>query len=166
MAEITSCPECQRQVKIPETLIGKMVKCPSCQATFRASSPSQTAGVAAVEEPAFQEPVGYDDDYEDEDDRPLRRRRRRAYLEPHRGGTILTLGIIGFVCLGIVFGPMAWVMGSTDLRKMREGIMDPEGEGLTRAGQICGMIVTILTVVALVFYCFVFGAIGLGGGFR
>jgi hypothetical protein len=39
-------------------------------------------------------------------------------------------------------------MGNNDLAEMRAGRMDPEGEGLTNAGRICGIIGTILMVVA------------------
>jgi uncharacterized membrane protein len=37
---------------------------------------------------------------------------------------------------------------------MRSGRMDPEGQGSTRAGQICGMIATILAIIAIVFILF------------
>jgi hypothetical protein len=49
-------------------------------------------------------------------------------------------------------------MGSADLKAMEEGSMDREGEGMTRAGYIIGMITTILTlvVVILFFLWFVF----------
>ena len=72
----------------------------------------------------------------------------RAFLPPHRGGMILTFGILSWFCC-CIFGIVAWSMGSTDLRRMREGTMDPSGEGLTRAGKIIGMIHVILSLIAL-----------------
>jgi len=72
-------------------------------------------------------------------------------VEPHRGSAVLTLGILGLVVCGIC-GVIAWVMGSTDLARMRAGTMDRFGEGNTRAGMICGMIGSILWGVALVFW--------------
>jgi hypothetical protein len=71
------------------------------------------------------------------------------YVTPHRGGLILVLGLVGIVMGCPIFSLMAWVMGSGDLREMRAGRMDRSGEGLTQAGQILGMIPSIL---------FIFGA--------
>lgn len=104
------------------------------------------------------EPSPYEDELE-YDDRPRRRHRGRGHLTPHRGGMILTFGIISLVigCIGLIFGIMAWVMGNNDLREMRAGRMDPEGEGMTQAGRICGMISVILHIVAVVFYMIIFG---------
>jgi hypothetical protein len=42
-------------------------------------------------------------------------------------------------------------MGSWDLREIREGRMDPEGEGMTRAGQVCGIVATILMLLGVGF---------------
>lgn len=72
-----------------------------------------------------------------------------GHYAPHRGGTILTLGILG-LALCVVFGIFAWVMGSDDLQKMRAGKMDPAGYGTTQAGMICGMISTLLAAFSLV----------------
>jgi hypothetical protein len=74
---------------------------------------------------------------------------RQAYMQPHRGGLILTLGILSFVIAGVLTGIPAWVMGSGDLKKMNAGTMDPEGRGLTQAGRILGMICTILTAIVV-----------------
>ena len=90
-------------------------------------------------------------------------RARHAHARPrrrqlsHRGGTILTLGVLGwFLCP--VFAPIAWSMGAGDLRSMRLGLMDPAGESLTRTGMVLGMIQTILVGIICVIVCL--------GGFR
>jgi len=70
-------------------------------------------------------------------------------VAPHRGVLILVLGIIGIVCC-FICGIVAWVMGNNDLREMAAGRMDREGQGLTQAGKICGMIGVILAIIALV----------------
>src|SRR5690349_12863822 len=36
MPEIVSCPKCQRKSRVPDALVGKKVKCPSCGETFTA----------------------------------------------------------------------------------------------------------------------------------
>lgn len=53
-------------------------------------------------------------------------------MKPHRGGTILALGIIGIV-LCFITGIIAWVMGNNDLKEIKQGLRDPEGESLTKA---------------------------------
>jgi hypothetical protein len=62
---------------------------------------------------------------------------------PHRGGTILALGIVGLICCAPV-GIAAWVMGNQDLSEMAAGRMNRAGEGMTQAGKICGIIAVVL----------------------
>ena len=70
-------------------------------------------------------------------------------MKPHRGTLILVLGILGLVVCGPL-GIAAWVMGSGDLKEIDAGTMDPAGRGTTQAGKICGMIATILMIVAVI----------------
>lgn len=83
--------------------------------------------------------------------------RRRDY-EPHRGGFILTMGILSaatlFVCpflvpIALIPGLIAWILGARDLREMRAGRMDPSGRDNTQAGWICGIIGTLLNTLLL-----------------
>jgi predicted Zn finger-like uncharacterized protein len=180
MSDITSCPQCQRKLRVTDELMGQAVQCPSCGHVFTAAAEK---GAAPEPPPAppppereppdkavqpRRRPMRVEDDYDerdDYDDEYPRRRRRREY-EPHRGATILVFGILAFFICGIIFGPIAWAMGSGDLRKIREGRMDPEGEGLTKAGMICGIIATCLTIVGCVIYALVLALMGAGGAFR
>jgi predicted Zn finger-like uncharacterized protein len=78
----------------------------------------------------------------------------RRDAEPHRGGVIMALGIIAiltFGCppVGMVLGILAWVLGQADLKRMKRGEIDPNGEGLTQAGWICGIIATTLGLLML-----------------
>lgn len=108
---------------------------------------------------------------EDEDDAPRRRRdeeddyddapRRRRGGAPHRGGMILTFGILGLLCCGI-FAILAAIMGSNDLKEMAAGRMDRSGEGLTRVGQILGFVGLGLWVIGVVAQV----ALGVAGGGR
>jgi hypothetical protein len=72
-----------------------------------------------------------------------------AYAKPHRGGLILTLGLLGLFICGLC-GIAAWQMGNSDLQEMDAGMMDDSGRGLTNAGRIIGIIVTCLIVLNLV----------------
>ena len=86
-------------------------------------------------------------------------------MPPHRGGLILALGILSFFIpvFGLIMGGAVWSMASNDLRAMREGNMDPSGEGPTRVGQVFAIIATLLWMIP----CLVFCSLGtLGGGFR
>ena len=62
---------------------------------------------------------------------------------------ILVLGIVGLVCCFPV-GIAAWIMGNGDLKAMAEGRMDPTGEGMTKAGKICGIISVILNCLGII----------------
>ena len=81
----------------------------------------------------------------------------REPLLPHRGGAILTLGILGVVCC-FILGIIAWVMGSGDLKDMRAGRRDPSGRGLTQAGHILGIIGTVLGILKMVGWAVWWGA--------
>lgn len=68
--------------------------------------------------------------------------------KPHRGGTILALGIIG-----LFFGPLsiaAWIMGDSDLREMDARIMDDSGRSSTSAGKSLGVLGTVLWIIAVI----------------
>ncbi len=67
---------------------------------------------------------------------------------PHRGVLVLVLGIVGII-LCVVAGIVAWVLGSSDLREMDAGRMDPSGRGLTQAGKILGIISVVLNCLAI-----------------
>jgi hypothetical protein len=84
------------------------------------------------------------------------------FLKPHRGTTVLVLGIIGLACC-FICGIIAWVMGKNDLVEMDAGSMDPAGRGLTQAGKICGMISVGLQVIVLIIWL-ITAIIGLSTG--
>lgn len=95
----------------------------------------------------------------------------RADLQPHRGQTILVLGILSLFMAHFILGPMAWIMGRNDLKEMDAGRMDPSGRDNTKTGTVCGMISTILAMVSvgMIFIFFLFcmglGAVGtIGAG--
>ena len=79
-----------------------------------------------------------------------------APLKPHRGVTVLVLGILGLVCC-VICGIIAWVMGSSDLKEMKAGIMNAEGRGMTQAGMICGIISVILNILMIILQIAGFG---------
>ncbi len=90
-------------------------------------------------------------------------RPNRAGLQPHRATLVFVLGLLGVIfCVMFWIGsPLffgltipAFIMGKKDLKAIKEGRMDPSGEGLTRAGYVLGIVGTILASLCSV------GAIG------
>lgn len=73
-------------------------------------------------------------------------------LKPHRSGFVYTFGILSFISgfFALVFGPIAWISGRRDLKEMDAGVMDNSGRGLTQAGQVLGMIMTIFWTLVVI----------------
>jgi hypothetical protein len=181
MPNIVSCTQCSQQLQLPDNLIGQNVRCPKCNAIFAAgSAPPAVVAVTpgfVPQPPAPRRRDDYDED-DEEWDRPRRRSRDderyddddlhfRQRLQPHRGPTILTLGILGLVfclcpLLGWILGGIAMSMGNSDLIQMARGRMDPEGRGSTEAGKVCGTIAVIVASIAFVLLLLM----RLGGGVR
>ena len=69
--------------------------------------------------------------------------------------TILVLGILSLVVCGVL-GPFAWVMGNRALREIDASQGALGGRSSVNAGRICGMIATILIVLAVVLVIGVF----------
>jgi hypothetical protein len=99
---------------------------------------------------------------DEDEDRPARRRRdaddeyddgtrRGGGGAPHRGTMILIFGILGLVCC-VIFGILAAIMGSNDLKEMAAGRMDRSGEGLTRVGQILGFVSVGLAILGVIIW--------------
>lgn len=116
----------------------------------------------------FEKAKGYVDDRDDYDDY---KRSSQRYV-PHRGGLILTFGILGLVLPLLVgcFAPLwlgfsipATLMGRKDLAAINNGVMDPTGRGTTQAGYICGIIGMVIGLLISLVVCgylaFFFGMI-------
>ncbi len=147
MANVVTCPSCNRSLRVPDDLVGTRVQCPSCKETFTAN-----VSLGATDRPSSRRPRRDEDD----DERPSRFRQ----LTPHRGDTIQLLGILSFFLAPHILGPIAWIMGRGDLREMDEGRMDPGGRQATQTGKTCGMIATIIwysisLVAFLIWLCLV-----------
>ena len=180
MNEIIACPSCQRKVSIPAEYFGKQVQCPECRQTFLAQDSSADAYRQGAPAPIGGSPPPQTRDAWDDYDAGLPRRSPRRFGEdyedddvglrrptmPHRGAAVLTLGILSIVVCGPILGPIAWVMGHTDLKQIRAGYMDPSGEGMTQAGMIIGMVMTILSGIVLSIYCLIGMMAAATHGFR
>jgi hypothetical protein len=75
MPEIVTCPQCDKQLRIPDHLLGKTVSCPSCGKKFTARTAEEQGTDAVDDEPVSR---GAAADRRDEDEeRPARRQSRR-----------------------------------------------------------------------------------------
>src|SRR5262249_37330336 len=131
--ELKRCPYCK------EPISGAASQCPFCGESLGRPAPDQRSWNGNFR------PGGYRRDW-----------------EPHRGTLVLVLGILSialfFFPLALLLGISAWIMGQSDLRKMRLNQMDPVGKGSTEAGWICGIIGTILGLIPLTCCAFGFAA--------
>jgi hypothetical protein len=73
MPEIVKCPDCNRSLRVPEDLLGKTVRCPSCQVTFKAQ-----AGPAEPPAPPLPKM-----EIEEDEERAVTRKPRRKTFEDH-----------------------------------------------------------------------------------
>ncbi len=181
MPDTISCPQCRKILAVPESLYGTQVQCPACGAVFMAGptgvSPSplppqppplpQERPMLRFEEQEPPRRPRYDDYDDRRRDRDYYDRGPRRDVQPHRGGLILTLGIIGLVVsccplLGWIFGGIATNMANADLLKMTHGDMDSDGRGQTETGKLLGNIAIGIATVSALLGCL----IRLGGGFR
>jgi hypothetical protein len=103
------------------------------------------------------------------------------HMKPHQGGLVLTLGAVSigmgsigllaacpsctqfmvpFPVISLGLGVPAFIVGGKHLRLMKSGLMDPQGEGQTRSGWICGIIGTVLGVLGVLIFLVVVVLIG------
>lgn len=151
--EIDPCPRCQTRLSAEVGDLGKNVECPTCKTVYEAIRTGGRPALKGEDEPRSRskDPERYDDD--EDDGRDYRRRpsrRNRSSLEPHRGGTVLTMVLVGFFCCAILT-IAGTIMATIDLGKMKRGEMDPEGKGMTQAAQIVGFIGIGLFVLSMIF---------------
>jgi predicted Zn finger-like uncharacterized protein len=82
MSSTLSCPSCQRTLRVPESLLGKNVKCPGCSHRFTAADQSESEeeaprrSTAVSEKPSRRPAAPPPEDEEVEDRRPSRRATR------------------------------------------------------------------------------------------
>jgi phage FluMu protein Com len=173
------CTGCGQTLRVADEHAGKKARCPSCGTIAEVPSPGSPVETAPPPAPPSSpssspfapdyQPTAAANPFADKPDvapNPYATPggfnvTPRSHSKAHRGGTVLALGIAGLVCcqpLGIA----AWVMGNSDLKEIRRGVMDPSGQGLTQAGMIIGIIATVWFALAVLFYGFMFVAAMVG----
>jgi hypothetical protein len=158
------CTGCGQTLRVADEHAGKKARCPACGTIVQvppagagpASSPQPAAESRSpfapeatspgAENPFADRPEPQPNPYASPATPAVTTSGIRA--RPHRGGLILTLGILGLLCCGPL-GIVAWVMGSSDLNEIRQGRMDPSGQSLTQAGMVIGIIATVVLILGV-----------------
>jgi len=70
------------------------------------------------------------------------------YPEQSQATTALVLGIVGLVICWFL-GPVAWWIGRKEVKAIDAGSRPPENRGSARAGQILGIIATVVLILAI-----------------
>jgi hypothetical protein len=154
------CTGCGQTLRVADEHAGKMARCPKCGAVVTVPTGETAATAIPRLEPVsdFLPPAASSNPFADRPDQgtdpyaspsnfgaPV-----RSYRQPHRGGLILTFGIVGLLCC-MPLGIVAWVMGASDLKAIRAGTMDPAGQSMTQAGMVIGIISVVLASLWIVF---------------
>lgn len=93
MPQITTCPECSKQLRVPDDLIGRKVRCPGCSAMFTAEAAAEPPAPPPPPPPRDRregfkdgrdEPRRRDRDEEDDDRRDRRDRDDDRYADERR----------------------------------------------------------------------------------
>ena len=185
---VVQCPHCQARMRVAQASASGRYRCVKCGQVFstesgaaqRASAPkfpgagapggapgAATAPMVAQQAPMPADSMGtYPGASFSQPGRPggygtAAGGMHQGYMEPHRGGMILALGLLGLLVFPLL-GIPAWIMGREDLKKMDQGRMDPSGRGQTTAGMTMGIIAVVVMVLAVLAFCMVAALVILG----
>ena len=83
--------------------------------------------------------------------------------EHPQGTTILVMGIlslvIGFACgIGLLLGPVAWVMGNNAIAEIDQNPPAYTNRGSVQAGRICGIVATALLIIGVLLFILIVAA--------
>ena len=178
MSTITfTCPHCSHSVQLPADTLGKQGNCPGCKTMVQiVATPQQPLPQQPLpQQPLPQQqllqhppttwstPTLSNEPPQNTDERQkslanaVLQRAQDKYTSkprrPSRGDTVLWLGILGFFLFPILC-PIAWILGSGDLKKMRKGVMEDHSAGTTRIGCALGAIGTIFLIITITIIIF------------
>lgn len=66
-----------------------------------------------------------------------------------RAISALVLGILAVLCMGLLTGIPAIIMGSMELKAIRAGLAPKTGEGMAKTGYILGIVGTVFSLLAI-----------------
>jgi hypothetical protein len=162
---LVNCSECSRQLRVPDELLGKKVKCPSCGVIFFAEAPGKSAPPPPPPDEEEEErppsrgrdlvPSRREDEddnpFEEVDDRPLGRSRRQAPDVRRRSGYVAKPGKVQAIAIMTLIGGILATINAVIII-LYFGVMAVASMGL---GLVCclwpgpyyGLVVGILGII-------------------
>ena len=154
-----SCSNCQAILRVADEHAGKSARCPQCSTVIPiplTPLPDEQSAASNWQGQPAEQPGASDNPYSTPATptsnpyaAPTTKPGMGHGWEAHRGPTILVLGIVSLVCCFFAAIP-AIIMANEDLRKMDQGVMNPDGRALTTAGKIIGIVSLIMNAVVIV----------------
>lgn len=145
MQDTVPCPKCNRELKVPDQLLGKLVKCPACSQTFTAalapplSPPADhadpdTYGVDRQSQPSEDIPDLLDEMEEDDsyEPRSRRRSRRRDRARAAVAAPAIALMVFGITAAVVNIGMMIFFLF------VAMNMPPPDKRDMNRPGQAVG----------------------------
>ena len=167
MPEQVRCPSCNATLRVPDSLLGKNVKCPKCATTFVAEmeEPAEPEGIVREPAPARRSPAleGTEEEefLEEEEVRPRRRRKRRyAEAESAVAGPAICLMVLGGLDI-----PTALVYLVFQIINLSQaGKAYPPGQA--PPGYEAGLVIGKVFVFVIIPLTILWGIVLLVGGFK
>jgi predicted Zn finger-like uncharacterized protein len=106
-----TCPECEAPLTVPDSFLGKTLRCKHCGETFKARAPRELEDDVAPPRKAkasTKRPRDDEDDEEDEDDRPVRKKGKKKA----KSGGSLVFALGAGVALLLVVGAVVALLWS------------------------------------------------------
>jgi predicted Zn finger-like uncharacterized protein len=173
MPIVIQCPSCERSLRVPDNLLGRNVKCPSCSTTFTAEDPAAAPPPPAEEEApperpsrrrrAAEEPEeSYEeerpsrrgrprpepeDEEDDDEERPRRRRRRRGGWREEEAKAAVSGPAIALMIagiLGLVMGGLNIIVAVVNLAGGGGGPGGGNPDPANLVGQVIGAFVSLI----------------------
>ena len=170
MAIDVNCPKCGKPYKLKDEMGGKKARCKDCGAIIEVPP----AYISAEEQGAFEiidlektvseeRAAGQVSGAPQHFGQPAGPYAAPAYfpqVPPQNCGLAtasLVLGIVSFVCGGLITAILAIVFGKSAQRKIEESRGALTGDGLARAGRILGGINIVIFMIVIIIYIIIAG---------
>lgn len=146
-----TCPACRQTLRVPDELIGQMVKCPSCLSEFAASLEPQTVqldpGIRPAElGPPVRLPPLPEQVYEDEWNEDIELRRHGVDRDHARSQVFPpATGLIATSAIGFLLGLLLLTLGITTV----DDAQTPHDKAMALRSLIQGPIAMVSSVVIL-----------------